>query len=93
MVIARMCKLCGQGFELEYSRAGGRPRDYCFTCQPEGWKIVLPKHRFGRVKLRRLRPLQGLAKLTAPPDTGSSKGRSDTLDELRARRAKRLERP
>ena len=93
MALARTCKLCGGGFELEVGRQGGRPREYCLTCQPEGWRVVLPKHRFGRVKLRRLRPHQGLAKLTAPPDTGSSKGRSDMVDELRARRAKRLERP
>jgi hypothetical protein len=54
--VARLCRLCGQGFEVEVGRQGGRPRDYCFTWQPEGWKIVLPKHRFGRVKWRRLRP-------------------------------------
>jgi hypothetical protein len=53
MVLARVCKLCGQGFELEYRT--GRPREYCFVCEPAGWRVVLPKHRFGRVKLRRLR--------------------------------------
>lgn len=52
MVIARTCKLCGEGFELEYGR--GRPRVYCLTCQPEGWKIVRLPHR---TKLRRLNPL------------------------------------
>jgi hypothetical protein len=58
VVWARVCKLCGQGFELEYRT--GRPREYCFTCQPEGWKIVLPKHRLGRVKLRRVTPYRGV---------------------------------
>jgi hypothetical protein len=54
VLIARVCKLRGEGFELEYSF--GRPREYCFSCEPEGWKVVLPSHRFGRVKLRRRRP-------------------------------------
>jgi hypothetical protein len=48
----RVCKLCGQGFEVEYRT--GRPREYCFACQPEGWRIVLLPRR---TKLRRLKPL------------------------------------
>src|SRR5829696_7722816 len=55
VLMARVCKLCGDAWELDYSF--GRPREYCHRCEPEGWKIVLPKHPFGRVKLRRLRPL------------------------------------
>jgi hypothetical protein len=54
VVLARVCKLCGQVFEVDYKT--GRPREYCWTCEPAGWRVVLPKHRFGRVKLRRLRP-------------------------------------
>jgi hypothetical protein len=52
--MARTCKLCSQPFEVEVCRQGGRPREYCLTCQPEGWKIVLLPHR---TKLRRLTPL------------------------------------
>ena len=53
-LLARVCKLCGGFFEFEHLT--GRPREYCYRCEPEGWKIVLPSHPFGRVKLRRLRP-------------------------------------
>jgi hypothetical protein len=66
VVLARVCKLCGEGFEVEIGHQGGRPRDYCLTCQPEGWKIVRKPHR---TKLRRVTPLGpripagGLAKL------------------------------
>ena len=52
-IVSRVCKLCSAVFDLEYSR--GRPREYCFRCEPVGWKVVLPSHRFGRVKLRRVR--------------------------------------
>jgi hypothetical protein len=52
MLLARVCKLCGGEFKLEYER--GRPRSYCFSCEPQGWKIVHLPHR---VKLRRLTPL------------------------------------
>ena len=52
-IVSRVCKLCAAVFDLEYSR--GRPREYCFRCEPVGWKVVLPSHRFGRVKLRRVR--------------------------------------
>jgi hypothetical protein len=50
--VQRTCKLCGKVFELDYSF--GRPREYCFSCEPSGWKVVLRPHR---VKLRRLRPI------------------------------------
>lgn len=34
----RTCKMCGEAFEEP--RRPGRPRDYCFTCEPVGWQIV-----------------------------------------------------
>jgi hypothetical protein len=52
MVLAKVCKLCGQGFELEYKR--GRPREHCHDCVPLGFKAVRLPHR---VKLRRVNPL------------------------------------
>jgi hypothetical protein len=54
-VLERVCKLCRQPFTLGYSH--GRPREYCWQCQPKGFKIILPKHPHGRVKLRRDPPL------------------------------------
>jgi hypothetical protein len=53
MVLAKVCRLCGQGFEFECT-GPGRPKEYCLTCQPEGWKIVRKPHR---VKLRRVNPV------------------------------------
>jgi hypothetical protein len=52
VVLERLCKLCGKSFELQYCH--GRPRSYCLTCQPVGWKVVQLRHR---VKLRRDPPL------------------------------------
>ena len=52
MTMERTCKLCGEGFQVDYRT--GRPREYCFTCQPEGWRIVKLRHR---TKLRRIEPL------------------------------------
>jgi hypothetical protein len=54
MVFARVCKLCGQGFDLEYSRTGGRPGEHCYKCVPAGFKAVKLPYR---VKLRRVTPL------------------------------------
>jgi hypothetical protein len=54
-VLERICKLCKQPFTLDYCH--GRPRSYCFACEPTGYKIVLPKHQFDRVRLRRVVPL------------------------------------
>ena len=53
MVRDRVCKLCGQAFEFVVSRQGGHPREYCYSCVPEGWKLVKLPHR---VKLRRVKP-------------------------------------
>jgi hypothetical protein len=44
----RYCKLCGDTFEIE--RKPGRPRIYCFTCEPLGWQVVVVRRRH---KLRR----------------------------------------
>jgi hypothetical protein len=44
----RHCKLCGETFEIE--RKPGRPRIYCFTCEPLGWQVVKVRRRH---KLRR----------------------------------------
>ena len=52
VVLERICKLCKQPFTLEYCH--GRPRSYCFACEPVGWKVVRLPHR---VKLRRNPPL------------------------------------
>ena len=32
-----LCKICG-AFEIVRKR--GRPRDYCYVCQPVGWQVV-----------------------------------------------------
>jgi hypothetical protein len=50
--MARTCKMCSAEFQVERKR--GQPRKYCFTCQPEGWKIVRKPHR---TKLRRVHPV------------------------------------
>lgn len=55
-VRAGVCKLCGQPFEVEIGKAGGRPREYCFDCCPEGFKIVKVPGQT-RLKLRRVKPL------------------------------------
>jgi hypothetical protein len=52
MVFARVCKLCGESFEVE--RKVGRPRLHCYECVPAGWKAVKLPYR---VKLRRVIPL------------------------------------
>jgi hypothetical protein len=54
-VLERVCKLCSRPFLLDYCH--GRPRQYCFTCESKGFKVVLPKHQFDRVRLRRVVPL------------------------------------
>jgi hypothetical protein len=51
-VLERVCKLCGEPFQLGYCH--GRPREYCWRCQPKGRKIVRLPHR---VTLRRDPPL------------------------------------
>jgi hypothetical protein len=51
-VLERVCKLCKEPFTLEYCH--GRPRSYCFVCEPVGWKVVRLPHR---VTLRRDPPL------------------------------------
>ena len=32
------CKICGEAFAIV--RKPGRPRDYCFVCEPPGWQVV-----------------------------------------------------
>ena len=34
----RTCKICGGSFAIV--RKPGRPRDYCFVCEPPGWQVV-----------------------------------------------------
>ena len=51
-MLARVCRMCDQRFEYEYSR--GRPREHCLDCVPQGMKLVRLPHR---VKLRRANPL------------------------------------
>ena len=50
-LLARTCKLCQQGFVQAH--VIGRPRQYCYSCQPEGRKLV--RLASGRTKLRRVR--------------------------------------
>jgi hypothetical protein len=52
--VARLCKQCGQGFDVVVGRRGGRPREYCYDCVPAGFEAVRLPHR---VKLRRVTPL------------------------------------
>ena len=37
-VLVRVCKLCGRDFRLSYSH--GRPREHCWKCVPQGFKIA-----------------------------------------------------
>jgi hypothetical protein len=48
-----VCRLCSTEFELNRV---GRPRLYCFGCEPAGWQVVKVPNQT-RVKLRRRRPL------------------------------------
>jgi hypothetical protein len=53
MLRSGSCKLCGDAFNYEYST--GRPRVYCFTCEPDGYAVVTRPN--GRRKLRRIHPV------------------------------------
>jgi hypothetical protein len=46
----RTCKLCGEAFAIV--RKAGRPREYCWTCEPVGFQLVKLPYQ-SRVKLRR----------------------------------------
>jgi hypothetical protein len=48
--VQQCCKLCGEAFQIERKR--GRPRIYCFACEPPGWQVVKVPHQ-SRLKLRR----------------------------------------
>ena len=50
--------MCGEAFEIERKR--GKPRSYCFTCQPVGYKLTKVR---GRYKLRRWPPTFSWAEL------------------------------
>jgi hypothetical protein len=52
MLVQRRCELCAETFQIERKR--GRPRVYCFVCEPRGWQVVKIPHQ-SRVKLRRRR--------------------------------------
>jgi hypothetical protein len=60
VVRQRCCTLCGDTFEIEGK--AGRPRVYCFGCEPPGWSVVRVR---GRLKLRRRVPLIRRAGTTA----------------------------
>jgi hypothetical protein len=34
----RTCKICGESFAIV--RKAGRPREYCFVCEPPGFQVV-----------------------------------------------------
>ena len=36
--VLRTCQLCGEAFAIV--RKAGRPRDYCWSCEPAGWQVV-----------------------------------------------------
>ena len=68
--VQRCCELCGETFQIERKR--GRPRVYCFVCEPPGWQVVKVPHQ-SRVKLRRRRaPLVRIGSPAAldPTDAG-----------------------
>jgi hypothetical protein len=46
----RICKRCGNEFDLEYSP--GRPRERCYICQPEGTRMIGKKAVNGAPDLR-----------------------------------------
>jgi hypothetical protein len=46
----RTCEICGEAFAIV--RKAGRPRVYCFVCEPPGWQVVKVPGE-SRVKLRR----------------------------------------
>jgi hypothetical protein len=52
-LVERSCRFCGGTFEIE--RKPGRPREYCFVCEPVGFKIVKVPGQ-SRLKLRRWPP-------------------------------------
>jgi hypothetical protein len=35
----RICRQCRREFEFEYGR--GRPRERCYSCQPEGTRMIV----------------------------------------------------
>jgi hypothetical protein len=49
----RTCKLCGEAFAIV--RKAGRPREFCFVCEPPGWQVVKVPGQ-DRTKLRRRPP-------------------------------------
>jgi hypothetical protein len=55
---SRECKLCHSVFQIE--RKPGKPREYCTSCQPVGWKLVKKR---GRLKLRRWPPMLPSARM------------------------------
>jgi hypothetical protein len=46
----RTCKLCGKSFAIV--RKAGRPREYCWSCEPVGFRVVKLPYQ-SRVELRR----------------------------------------
>ena len=68
-----VCGLCGKPFELNKM---GRPRLYCFGCEPPGWQVVKVPHQ-SRVKLRRRpppkrRPIKIIKGVVVPLRDGSA---------------------
>jgi hypothetical protein len=51
VALIRTCRRCGGDFLLHY--VYGRPREYCFDCVPEGYRLVKPP---GNIRLRRVEP-------------------------------------
>ena len=64
MIRGQVCQLCGADFTVE--RKPGKPRSYCFECQPVGTKLVMKR---GKLKLRRWPPAYSMAELQDPART------------------------
>ena len=54
----RTCKLCGEAFAIV--RKPGRPREFCWACEPVGFRLRKVR---GRYKLRRWPPTFSWAEL------------------------------
>ena len=74
----RTCKRCRDGFEVEYRR--GRPREYCYVCQPRGTR------RVGAVKVMDdsldLRPALAYLKAVAAEDAEAIRVLTEHGDSL-----------
>jgi hypothetical protein len=57
VLVQRCCKLCGESFEIV--RKAGRPRVYCFACEPPGWQVVKVRTVAGEASQAAVAVLEG----------------------------------